>query len=219
MTVLEHDEPATAPRHSPQRRILACGSLAVVLGLAACGGSAKPSPNKAPAGSAGSSAAATATTSAPRASGSAPGSGSANASPGGAFCSLVTADEAQAVVGEPLAPGLSRAGAAGAGLSGSCLYKPGTPVLAKPTVVNVIVLGTKFPRAVYDSQLKGNPNATDIKPLAGLGEDAFYVPGVVTVFDHGVVIALEIIKDGRPVDTATIAALLRKALGRAGSLG
>ncbi|HEY8827728.1 MAG TPA: hypothetical protein VIM17_08215 [Jatrophihabitantaceae bacterium] len=220
MSVTEFDTTARASTWREPRTLLACGTLALALALTACGGSAKPSQNKGP-GSGGTPAATgtSTTTSSAATSGSAAGGGSTGTSAGGDYCSLVTRDEAQAVLGRAVQPGLSRSGTTPAGVSGSCIYNDANPVVGKPAVVNVIVLGTKIPRSVYDQELKGDPDAPDIKPLSGLGEDAFFIPGVVTVFDHGLVLSLEIIKDGVPVDTATITDLLRTALGRAGNLG
>ncbi|PZS15558.1 MAG: hypothetical protein DLM57_12410, partial [Pseudonocardiales bacterium] len=152
-------------------------------------------------------------------SGPAAGGGASGTGPSAAFCSLVTLDEARAALGGPVKPGLDRATRSSPFPGGgSCLYNGTTSVIGASYVVNVIVLGTKIPRSVYDSEFKGNPDAGPITPVPGLGEDAFSVPGVVSVFDHGLVMALEIVKNSRPADIAVIVGLLRKALARAGGL-
>jgi hypothetical protein len=214
MSVTEFDATTRASTWREPRRLLACGTLALALGLTACGGSAKSpqsigsGPGDTPAATSGSTAGARST-----------GSGATGASAGGDFCSLVTADQARAILGRAVQPGLPRSGTTPAGVSGSCIYKDAHIVVGKPgTIVNIMVLGTKVPRAVYDQELKGNPDAPDITPLSGLGEDAFSIPGVVTVFDHELVLSLQIMKDGVPVDAVTITDLLRTALGRAGNL-
>jgi hypothetical protein len=220
MSVTEFDSTARASTWREPRTLLACSTLALALALTACGGSAKSSQSKG--SGSGSTPAATnvATKSAPATAGSTAGAGSAGSGstslkPGGDFCSLVTLDQARAVLGRAVAPGLSRTGATPGGVSGSCVYKDKPAVGKPPTVVNMMVLGSTFPRAAYDQELKGNPDAPVMTPVSGLGEDAFSIPGVVTLFDHGLVLSLQIMKDGVPVDTATITDLLRVALGRA----
>lgn len=216
----DRDTPAQPAGWPAPRSLLACGTLVLALVLSACGGG-KTSDKKSGSGSspaATSASTSAATSAAPSAA--PPGSAGSGSSfhPGGDFCSLVTAAEAAAVVGTQLLPGVSRTASGPAGQGGSCLYNATQRVVGKPTVVHVIVLGTKIPRTVYDQQLKGNPNAGPITPVSGLGDDAFAIPGVVTVFDHGLVLSLEIIKNGVPADTATITDLLRKALSRAGNV-
>lgn len=219
MTATDYETPATAGGWLPARLLLIGGTLAVTLALSACGGSAKPSKKAAQTGGGSSSSASTSASAPTSAAGGASSSGGGNTTkPGGGFCSLLTADEAQTVVGTPLSPGLPRSGNGPAGPAGSCLYKAAKPVAGLPTVVQVIVLGTKFPRAVYDQELRHDPDAPDIKALPGLGEDAFFIPGVVTVFDHGLVMSVQAVTGGHPVDTAVITDLLRKALSRAGGL-
>lgn len=219
MTKTECDPMLPAPLWRTPRSLVAGGTLTLALALSACGGSGKSPQQNRPASGGSAGAAGVVTKPVPPASQSSAGTGAPTSHVGGDFCSLVSAGEAQAVLGEPVQPGVSHAGAGPAGLAGSCLYKVTKPDPQAPTVVNVIVLGTKIPRSIYDQELKHDPQGGDVKPLSGLGEDAFFLPGIVTVFDHGLVLSLEIIKGGRPVDTAAITQLLRKALGRAGHLG
>jgi hypothetical protein len=213
----------TTPAPAVRRRVLwASTALTFALVLAGCGSSSRSSSNSTTVRSAAAGGAATTASSSSSSSAaassvvpSAPSAPSAHA--GGDYCSLITAAEARAVVGEDLKPGLSRTATTPkiGGESGSCLYKPAqTKVL---TLVNLIVVGTKIPRSVFDTEIK-SPDAGPTKPVSGLGETAFAVPGIVTVYDHGLVLALEILKGGNAVPTATLAAMLRTALGRAGGL-
>lgn len=214
MTKTTSQPTAPAPAWRTPRGLLSCGTLALALALSACSGSGKSPQQNGPASGSSAGAAGVASESAPPTSQSPAGTRAPAVHAGGGFCSLVSADEAHTVLGVPVQPGVSRTGAGPAGRAGSCLYKVTKPDPSVPSVVNVIVLGTKIPRSIYDQELRH-----DRTPLSGLGEDAFSIPGVVTVFDHGLVLSLEIIKGGRPVETAVITQLLRKALGRAGHLG
>lgn len=206
---------ATAPTRPSRMPLLVCG-LTAVLALAACGSSSTPSSKSAPGSSATTvNRPATTASSAPAAA-SSPVPPLASAHAGGGYCSLVTADEARAVVGKDLAPGVSRTGTTPVigGKSGSCLYRSVHPTTL--TLVNLVVVGTKIPRSVFDTEINSNANKTT--PVSGLGETAFGMPGIVTVYDHGLVLALEIIKNGKAVAATTIIALLRGALSRAGGL-
>lgn len=226
MTLAKCDLPAKALKPSAShhaRALLACVALALALALTACGGSSKPSASTtlASSGNSAGTAASTAPSSAGT-SGSASGSGSGatGSTTGGGFCALVSADEARTVLGVVVKPGVSvKAAAQSAGPAGSCLYlSPDSQ-----SQVNLGVLGNKVPRAVFDQQLKGGAGG-DAMLVSGLGETAFSVPGVVFVYDHGLVLSLQILKHAvtighaAAVDTAVITDLLRKALSRAGFL-
>lgn len=65
------------------------------------------------------------------------------------------------------------------------------------------------PRSVFDEEIISG--ATDRQPVSGLGEVAYSVPGIVFLFDQGLVLSLEIIKEQVPVDTAVIVDLLGTA--------
>ncbi|MEP7020513.1 MAG: hypothetical protein ABI808_07675 [Pseudonocardiales bacterium] len=211
---------ATPPRGRTcaRPRVLTAAALALTLALTGCGGSAKPAKQKA-AGTGASSVVAGSTAPASPTTAAAGTGSQPSTTDGGGFCSLVTAEEAHAIVGIELTPGRSRTGPGPAGPAGSCLYKAATPDPKAPTVVQVIVLGTKVPRSVYESELKHDPEGGPTTAVPGLGEDAFSIPGIVTVFDHGLVLTLEVVKGGRPGDTAAVVALVRTALSRAGALG
>lgn len=214
MTVTKHPSTArhgTAPEFvwHGARRVLGCGAVAVALVLSACGGSASPAHQTAAGAGAASSSVVTA--------GSPAGGGSSGTGAKGDFCILVSADEAQAVLGVPVQPGLSRAGTGPGGLGASCQYKP-TNDTGPATELKVIVLGTHISRSVYDQHIKGAAIPGSITPVPGLGQDAFATTGTVTVFDHGLVLTLVIIKGGNFAAAAVITALLRKALTRATGL-
>lgn len=211
----------TRPEPSRSRMVWTSGALAAVLALAGCGSSSGSSSNSASGGTAtaaGRSSAATTSTSPARAdASSAAPTAAQTVHAGGDYCSLITAAEARAVAGEELAPGVSRTGTTPTigGQSGSCLYKAAHPKTL--TLVNLIVVGTKIPRSLFDTEIKSKDTGPTT-PVPGLGETAFAVAGIVTVYDHGLVLALEIIKGGKAVPTTTLTAMLRTALSRAGGL-
>lgn len=105
MTVTRYDLPARALQPSAahhNRAPLACAALALALALTACGGSTKPSSNTASVSS--GSSAISGTSTAPSSAGTS--GGGATSRVGSDVCSLVSAAEAQAVVGESLKPGV-----------------------------------------------------------------------------------------------------------------
>jgi hypothetical protein len=222
-TALTPGAPPTLPQSTSSRRrtIWASTALATLLSLTACSSSSSPSSKATAGGSAAAADRSTATASSPVSNPSSALSGAVSTHPsahaGGGYCSLLTADEARAVVGDGLAPGVSRTAPTPkiGGHTGSCVYKLVHPTTAA-TVVNLIVLGTKIPRSLFDTEI--TQSADKSRPVPGLGEEAFGSAGLVTVYDHGLVLALEILKGGKPVAAATLVAMLRTALSRAGGL-
>lgn len=184
--------------------------VVLALGLVACGGSSKTA----------TTAATTATTTAASggvttiAAATSATSTAATGTAGGDLCRLVTAAEAQAILGRPVGAGKVTKGAASpTGEVGSCVYRAtnDTGVIAK-TIVNVAGFGTKVPRDAFFQQIGADaPTATKI---SGLGQDAFNVDGVVAVFDSGRAITVQIMVDGKPAPQATSVDLARKVLTR-----
>ncbi|MGB9376300.1 MAG: hypothetical protein WCB04_02185 [Mycobacteriales bacterium] len=141
-----------------------------------------------------------------------------------AICKLLSQAEAQGAISEPVATGVSTSGQTAAGLSGGCKYL-GTTVNAKTHtkgIVQVLILGTKLTRVQYDelatSEGKVGADAA-AKAVPGLGETAFYVPGLVTLFDHGLALAVQVVRSDRvPLDAVVITKLAHTALDRAADL-
>lgn len=190
------------------RKALPLSVFALALALTACGG--------------GSSPAAKSKDPAAKSTGSAAGTSGSKGATG--LCKLISQDEAQDAVGQPLATGVSTSGQTPAGLSGGCKYL-GTTVNTKTNgkgIVQVIILGTKLTRAQYDEATasEGKIGAeAGAKPVPGLGETAFYVPGILTLFDRGLAMSVQVVKaDRSPVDAAVIIKLARQALDRSGDL-
>ncbi len=189
------------------RKALPLSVLALAFALTACGGASSPAAkSKDPAA---------------KSTSTAGNSGSKGAT---GLCKLISQGEAQDAVGQPLATGVSTSGQTPAGFSGGCKYL-GTTVNTKTNgkgVVQVIILGTKLTRAQYDEATasEGKIGAeAGAKPVPGLGETAFYVPGLVTLFDRGLAMTVQVVKaDRSPVDAAVIIKLARKALDRSGDL-
>ncbi len=189
------------------RKALPLSVLALAFALTACGGASSPAAkSKDPAA---------------KSTSTAGNSGSKGAT---GLCKLISQGEAQDAVGQPLATGVSTSGQTPAGFSGGCKYL-GTTVNTKTNgkgVVQVIILGTKLTRAQYDEATasEGKIGAeAGAKPVPGLGETAFYVPGLVTLFDRGLAMTVQVVKaDRSPVDAAVIIKLARQALDRSGDL-
>lgn len=178
------------------------GAVVLTLALTACGSSSKP-PSK---------------VAASRAPGATSSAGSQASSPSGSFdvCRLVTRDEAQAAVRTTLQAGIHLSRQSATGLQGSCRYLSSNA--SQKSVVNVVLLGTKFTRAQYDL-LVGAKRGPASRQVAGLGETAVYNPaaGAIGVFDRGIWLALQIFRDDRSVPPlAVMTRLAGKALRRLG---
>jgi hypothetical protein len=199
-----------------RRAAIACGSAFAVLAMAGCGG------GPAPASTTGSSAAAE-TTGTPSPTTAATSPASAPTAPvvaGGAFdyCTLITAAEARGAVGKPVGVGLTGpAQQTPVGPAGGCRYlATGTSVDSK-TIVSVVVLGNKVTRAEYNQELLAKMNGST--PVAGLGETAVYIPGLVAVFDHGLAVTVQVVTKNVPsTDVALLSGLARHVLDRADGL-
>jgi len=128
---------------------------------------------------------------------------------------LISKEEAEEAVGASVQDGQSTAENQVLGLVGSCIYQ-GTDSSQGATVVNLIVLGTTVPREVFDSEIVND--MADGAPVSGLGEVAYAIAGLATVFDQGLVLTLQILNQLVPADAAVITDLLATALDRADAL-
>ncbi|MEP6598011.1 MAG: hypothetical protein ABJB98_01015 [Actinomycetota bacterium] len=196
------------------RRLAPWGVAALALVLTACGGGSKSaSKSTIPAGqgSSASSAAGSATTAAATATG---GSGPFD------FCRLITQAEAQDAVGKPLAAGVSTSGQSVPGhLAGGCKYLSATfnPQTSRKSLVQAIYLG-KMTRSQFD-QVTTGPGKIETKPVSGLGEVALYAPGLLTWFDQGIALTIQVVRDdGSSPDVAVLTGLAHKVTDRAGDL-
>lgn len=218
MNVTDYDNRATAAETARGRarrsRLLVYGTLALALSMTACGGSPDTSATKDDT-SAPSSAASSATSDDTENTGDSAGTAASGIPTDTDFCALVSKDEAEDAAGASLQDGESAGEMQVVGLVGSCIYR-GTDPSQGPTVVNIIVLGTTVPRAIFDSEILGD--MAEGQAVPDLGEVAYAVPGIVVVFDQGLVLTLEIIKEQMPADTAVIVDLLGRALDRADAL-
>ena len=221
MTVTRND--VCAPRRQPAVKLrrrawqVAGILMAVMLALGACGGSSDDE-----SGSAGNSGGANMGT---MTSANADPTQDADANTGSAasgaptdtdFCSLVTKDEAETAVGGSVEEGTSVGEMQVLGLVGSCVYNGTDSTLGATTVVNIIMLGTTVPRSLFDTEILGD--FAEGEQISGLGEVAFAAPGMVVVFDQGLVLTLQILAGQVPADTTVIVELLRTALDRAAAL-
>lgn len=209
-----------------RRRLTQAGAVAVAMAfaLAACGNSnsggtsssaGKDAARSAPATSVGSGAT-------PASGSTDPGSGQSGgepvSQPAGAydFCRLVSSAEAEAILGKPAKDARRTSSKTTLGPVGSCAYLSTDYTLKSQSIVNVIYLGNKITRAQYDqetSDLRANA-----KPVAGLGESAIFIPGLIAVFDHGVAMTVQVIKGSVPADLALLTALAHKTLERTGEV-
>lgn len=215
MSVTDNNSPAmpaeTLPNRRGRSRVLVYGALALALTLTACGGSSPDTTADQDDTAAASSAASDVT----QESDNSTGSAASGAPTDTDICALVSKDEAEEAVGASLEDGESKGEIQLVGLVGSCVYR-GTDASQGPTVVNMIVLGTTVPRSVFDNEILGD--MADGQEVAGLGEIAYSVPGIVVLFDQGLVLSLQIVKEQVPADTAVLADLLGTALDRADAL-
>ena len=206
------------------RRLTQGGTVAVAMtfALAACGsGSGSAGRNaapSAPATSAGSGATPTSSSAEGSVqSGSGSGSGSGSESAGTYdFCRLVSSAEARAILGKPVKVQNHSSSKTVLGPVGSCAYFSTDYTLKSQSVVNVIYLGNKITRAQYDQET--SDLRAKAKPVAGLGEAAIFIPGIIAVFDHGVAVTIQVIKGSVPADGALLTALARKTLERTGEV-
>jgi hypothetical protein len=204
---------------SARRRRRAQGSaiaLTMALALVACGsadGSADGSTSRSglttPAGSA-----------VPRASdapSASPSSGSAT-QPSGAydFCRLVSPAEAVAILGKPAKDAKRTSSTTALGPVGSCAYLSTDYTLTSPSIVNVVYLGNKISRSQYDEETA--EIRASAKPVPGLGETASFIPGLITIFDHGVAMTVQVVNGGVPAGRAPLTALAHTTLERAGEI-
>lgn len=193
--------------------------MALTFALAACGSSSnsagKDAATSAPATSAGAGAtpASSSTDSGSVQSGSESGS-----QPAGAydFCRLVSPAEAQAILGKPVKVQNHSSSKTALGPVGSCAYFSTDYTLKSQSVVNVIYLGNKITRAQYDQQISKLGAAA--KPVPGLGEAAMFIPGLIGVFDHGIGMTVQVIKNSVPADGAVLTGLAHETLDRAGEV-
>ncbi len=128
------------------------------------------------------------------------------------FCRVVTKAEAEAVTRKTFDAGTGTSSDGPLGGIGSCVYKiiEGGRVT---TIVNIVVVGTKVPRDVYDKEIAGD--APDAKAVSGAGESALLIqPGLLSVFDDGVALSVQVLINSAPGSTDDLVALAKKALDR-----
>lgn len=203
-----------------RRRLTQAGAVAVgmALVLAACGGSSSAGRNTAP-----SSPATTAGSGAtPASSSTDPASvqsgGKSDSQPAGAydFCRLVSRAEAEAILGKPSKDPKHTSSKTPLGPVGSCAYLSTDFTLKSQSIVNIVYLGNKISRAQYDQET--SDLRAQGKPVAGLGEAAIFIPGLIAVFDHGVGLTVQIVKGSVPADRELLTELAHKTLDRTGEV-
>jgi hypothetical protein len=208
--------PADAAKTSRRARSVAvAASIALAAGLCACSGSSKPSAeSSAPAATAAGPASAA---SAPAASGGSSRPGTATAKSGSFdFCTLITAAEAQAVVGRPVKAGHHSSTTSALGPAGGCVYLSTDTTTEKKTLVNVVFLGNKITRPQFDNEVSSKIG--NGQPVPGLGEKAIYFTGVIAVFNHGTALTVQVVQDNAPASVGVLLPLAHKAVDRAGTV-
>lgn len=133
---------------------------------------------------------------------------SAPAEPGDA-CRLLTAAEAEAVLGMPVMDAVTLAyDSPGYGSGFDCSYST-VDQTAGPTTVHVGVLGTGFPRALWEAAQREE----DVTEVDGVGEIAFFnrYKGSMDVFIDGVWLQAQVIN----IDEATVLTELTGICSRA----
>lgn len=199
------------------------GLVALTVVLTSCGGSSKPAGTNSPsvAGSPGSSTASSApvSESTPATTASSAAASGAPTLPGGSFdfCRLITSDEAQAAAGKPVKTGHRSSSTSPLGPVGGCVYLTKDTSTTSRSLVNVVFLGNKLTRALFDQQVTAKVGS-QAQPVPGLGEKAIYFTGIIAVFDHGIALTVQIVKDNVPGSVATLTGLAHKALDRAGDV-
>ncbi|HJQ44304.1 MAG TPA: hypothetical protein VJ831_14545 [Jatrophihabitantaceae bacterium] len=147
--------------------------------------------------------------------GTAAGTGSGTIDPSKVnLCRLVSKAEAEhAAAGAPMGAGKNTVTTeASIGLVGSCAYRASDSKAHSGTAVTVVILGTTVTQAAFEKQIKSK--APEARPLAGLGDGAFTIPGIVFTFYQGLVLSLQVSVNATPADPATIVPLARLALKR-----
>jgi len=193
----------------PSPKVQLAGAVAVAFLLTACsGGSSSTAKAAHPPTSAGP-----ATTMATAILAStvqtASGSGSRPVPTGGDICRLVTKAEASTLVGRDVQDGETTSSEQAHGTTSSCMYRAAP--LQPPTLVHVFILGNKFSHDQFLELFSKAPDATD---QPGIGEDAKFVPGALSVYDHNTVLSVQIVVDGKPAPATTVVSVAKKALGR-----
>ena len=151
----------------------------------------------------------TATSSDPSPAGSSTTSGAAVAPAGdGASCALVSKSEAEAIVGEPLQEPTTA-------YNGMCEYRRAAD-LGKKASLPILTLKV-YPgltKATFESEAKNAASLgrNPIRPIAGLGEDAFEVGSFqIMALQRGKGISATHLE---PLEQAKLEAFVRKALGK-----
>jgi hypothetical protein len=189
-------------------------ALALAFAVAACGSAS----GTGSVGGATSSAspAMSAASDATRTSNALPATGpTASASPvagGYDFCRLVRPAEAAAILARPTKDARRTSSTTALGPVGSCAYLSTDYSLTSQSIVNVVYLGNRISRTQYDEE--SAELRASAKPVPGLGETASFIPGLITVFDHGVAMTVQVIKGGVPAGLAQLTALAHKTLAR-----
>jgi hypothetical protein len=130
----------------------------------------------------------------------------------GDACRLVTSAEARAVLGKPVRAGKSRPlGPHGEGAT--CTYEStdfadGT---ANGTALTITLFShSAMSRSEWDDAWRSNKH----KPVAGLGESAWFLGGVLDIYDRGTTIGVGIVSLKTEATLATVEPVARLALGR-----
>lgn len=132
------------------------------------------------------------------------------------LCRILSADEAEAILGGPVTELNNTSTDGPLGLSGSCGYRAtsDTDPVAVQTLVNVVVLGTTITIEQFEQELFGDqPDAAEV---TGVGERALLLPGgdSLIVFDGGTVVSVQILIARQPVDQSVLADVATTALDR-----
>jgi hypothetical protein len=173
------------------------GAGATAPGSTAPGGSSAASPQPTGAGTTAGSASTPATTKA---------TGPVDA------CRLITSAEARAALGKPVRAAKTKAlGPNGEGAT--CTYE--STDFADGTANGVALTITLFPhtamsKSEYDDAWRTNKN----KAVAGLGESAWFLGGLLNIYDHGTTLGVSIVSLKTEATLAKVEPVARLALGR-----
>jgi len=127
-------------------------------------------------------------------------------------CKLVTPDQAQAALGKPVKPAKAKSlGPAGQGAS--CTYE--STDFANGTSAGLALTISFFPHSsMSKSQFDKNYGGTGSRSLAGLGDSAWYLGGILNVYDHGANLSIAIVSLRAEATADQLARVARLAIQR-----
>ncbi|MFN2518497.1 MAG: hypothetical protein ABR604_05535 [Jatrophihabitantaceae bacterium] len=188
--------------------LMSLASTTVACLLAACTSSSSGSHNATAAGRQSSGGAiATATSSSTAANGATPVGGPVDA------CSLVTSAEARAFLGKPVKPPKGKALGVGAVRGSSCVFQ--STDFADRTAAGLALTISFFPHSTLSrSQFDKTYGDGGAKAVPGLGESAWFLGGILNVYDHGANLSVSIVSLRAEATLGQLEPVARLALGR-----